>query len=591
METALGRRTQMKLRDAKAKPFVHLRTRLVCQYAVAITVITVVMAGFFYAYSAGAIQDKNNDFFRSITRQTASGLNNLFMGVEDGSRLLRFHENMKGILRRSQEPGYTLADQIGDYHVLSRLMTESIWNGNIRSIHLYCNNSAIYTKEGVNLYPVSGVREEPWYQPVRDLQGVPMWCTGPDGEIFCVCALMDLYAQDRFLGVLRINLDITQLDLLLGPMNETTRGETALVTPGGELVLCSGREPELLEEYLARRTPKASSEEIISFARDRRKMLVTKLSNEWKLVTTVSEEIFYPDRLSLAVTAVGLASAAICLAAVFIHFAVKGLTDRIDNMRRFMEGVQIHSSARMREEGNDELTSLQVSFNRMLTAVRESAQATELAIRRKNEADYNILQEQINPHFLYNCLDSINWMALERGSGEISRMARLLGKFYRLSLSGGRQTVSLENEVEHSKIYVEIMQIRFDGQIRMRYQVEEGTLAQQVPKLILQPLLENAIRHGISCRESQEGTIRVRVFTRGDFLVLEVTDTGAGMDKETLGALRASLSSAQGSIGYGMRNVDRRIRFAFGEGSGLRVRSIARRGTKVEVLCRLTGPK
>lgn len=190
-----------------------------------------------------------------------------------------------------------------------------------------------------------------------------------------------------------------------------------------------------------------------------------------------------------------------------------------------------------------------------------------------------------------NCLDSINWMALERGSGEISRMARLLGKFYRLSLSGGRQTVSLENEVEHSKIYVEIMQIRFDGQIRMRYQVEEGTLAQQVPKLILQPLLENAIRHGISCRESQEGTIRVRVFTRGDFLVLEVTDTGAGMDKETLGALRASLSSAQGSIGYGMRNVDRRIRFAFGEGSGLRVRSIARRGTKVEVLCRLTGPK
>lgn len=566
---------------------IPLRTKLVLQYAAVITGITVVMAGCFYIYSAGAVQAKNNDFFRSVTQQTVSSLNNLFMGVEDGSRLLRFHESMKGILRQSQEPEYGLAEQIGDYAVLSRLLTESIWNENIRSIHLYCNNPAIYTKEGVSLYPISDAQGEPWYQPVRDLQGVPMWYAGPDGEIFCVCALMDWYAQDGFLGVLRINLDTAQLLRMLQSVNETSQGETALITPGGQLVLCSGRDTEFLEGYLAQGVPKASSEEILSSARHRRKILVTKLSNEWKLVSTVSEEIFEPDRLSLAAAAAGLAAGAMLLGAVFIHFSVKQLTDRIDCMSRFMERVQIHSTERLREEGSDELTSLQRSFNRMLTAVRESARATELAIHQKNEADYNILQEQINPHFLYNCLDSINWMALERGSREISRMARLLGKFYRLSLSGGRQTVSLENEVEHSKIYVEIMQIRFDGQIRVCYQVEEQALALPVPKLILQPLLENAIQHGISCRESQEGAIRVRVFTQDGFLVLEVTDTGAGMEREALSALLASLANPQGKIGYGMRNVDRRIRFAFGEGSGLWVRSIPGRGTKVEIRCRL----
>lgn len=571
----------------RARRDIPLRTKLVLQYAAVITGITVVMAGCFYAYSAAAVQAKNNDFFRSVTQQTVSSLNNLFMGVEDGSRLLRFHESMKGILRRSQEPEYGLAEQITDYHVLSRLLTESIWNGNIRSIHLYCNNAAIYTKEGVILHPISDAQGEPWYRPVRELQGVPMWYAGPDGEIFCVCALMDLYSQDGFLGVLRINLDTAQLLRMLQSVNETSQGETALITPGGELVLCSGRDPAFLEEYLAQGTPKAFSEEILSAARHQRKILVSKLSNEWKLVSTVSEEIFEPDRLSLGAAAVGLAAGAMLLGAVFVHFSVKRLTDRIDSMSRFMERVQIHSPDRLREEGSDELTSLQRSFNRMLAAVRESAQATELAIHQKNEADYNILQEQINPHFLYNCLDSINWMALERGSGEISRMARLLGKFYRLSLSGGRQTVSLENEVEHSKIYVEIMQIRFDGQIRVRYQVEEAALALQVPKLILQPLLENAIQHGISCRECQEGTIRVRVFTRDGFLILEVTDTGAGMDREALAALLASLASPQGRTGYGMRNVDRRIRYAFGEGSGLRVRSIAGRGTKVEIRCRL----
>lgn len=571
--------------DLRPKGFVPLKNKLVLQYAMVITSITIFLATFFYSYSAGAIQDKNNDFFRTITRQTTSSLNSLFSGAEEGSRYLRFNETVKAILRRGQEPGYGLGDQITDYYALTHLVTDNIWNDNIRSVYLYCNNNAIYTKEEQCLYHVREIEGEDWYDAVVELQGVPMWYATEDGEVFYACALIDLYARDRFLGVLRVNLNTGTLIQVLQSVNETSHGEAALITPGKIMPVCIGRSPELLEEYLCGNMPKPSSEEIISDAQHNRKILVTKLVNEWQLVTTVSEEIFYPDRMALVVTAVILAVGTILLAAAFIHLFVKKLTVRIDNMISFMERVDISSEQTLREEGNDELTILQASFNQMLATVRTSVRATELAIRRKNEADYNILQEQINPHFLYNCLDSINWMALEKGCGDISKMARLLGKFYRLTLSWGRWNVSLQKEVEHSKIYVEIMQIRFDGQINVSYQVDEQALGMQVPKLILQPLLENAIQHGISCRESQEGQIRVRIWRETECLVLEVTDTGAGMSREAVEELNRELAASEGKTGYGMRNVDRRLRYVFGEGSGVRVRSIPGRGTRVRLLC------
>ena len=131
------------------------------------------------------------------------------------------------------------------------------------------------------------------------------------------------------------------------------------------------------------------------------------------------------------------------------------------------------------------------------------------------------------------------------------------------------------------------MQSRFDGTLDVTYQVELHSLEQKVPKLILQPLLENAIQHGIAQKESQNGKIRVRIFEKEGTLFIEITDTGAGMSPEQLQSICASIKDPTEKIGYGLRNVDQRIQFAFGSTSGLFIRSIPGRGTRVTIACRL----
>lgn len=572
-----------------AKKFLPLRKRLLLQYTLMIAAVILFLSSFFYSYSASSITDKNDQFFHSISQQTASNLDNLFLSIEDGGRSLLFHDTIKSILRQGQSADYPLSKQIEDYYSLSRLLTESIWNKNIGSIRLFCSNDAIYTREGVHIFSMDSIQRAPWRDRVESLQGTPLWYA-ENGTIFYSCAVIDLYSPNKVLGILQISIDHNQLQEILNSLNQTCQGEVALLSEEGSVVLCTGKEPQLLTAYLESRVPEklpeATGSRISDFPQNR-KLVEMKLNNEWKLVTTVSEEIFYRDFLSLTLAIIGTTCAIMLLASVFTYFFIKRLTDRIEGVSWFMRTVDIRSDSLLSPDGNDEITLLQHSFNQMLLALRGSLSAEEKAIQQKNEAEYNILQEQINPHFLYNCLDSINWMALEQHSENIAKMARLLGRFYRLSLSAGEHLVPLKSEIEHSKIYVEIMQSRFDGTLDVTYQVELHSLEQKVPKLILQPLLENAIQHGIAQKESQNGKIRVRIFEKEGTLFLEITDTGAGMSPEQLQSICASIKDPTEKIGYGLRNVDQRIQFAFGSTSGLFIRSIPGRGTRVTIACRL----
>lgn len=570
-----------------AKKFIPLRTKLLLQNALTIALIILFLSTFFYSYSASSITDKNDQFFQSISQQTASNLDNLFLGIEDGSRFLLFHDSIKSILRRGQSDNYSLSQQIADYYSLSRLLTENIWNKNIGSIRLYCNSNAIYTREELNIFDMQDIQETEWCKLTESLQGTPIWYA-ENGTIFYSCAIIDLYSQDRVLGILQIFIDLDQLNTILNSLNDTCQGEAALLSADNQIVMCLGKSPQVIQDYLQSSknngvSPSRASG--ISQMFQNRKLMTLKLNNEWKLVTTVSESIFYHDFLSLTLRIMGLTCGIMALAGISTYFFIKHLTNRIEGISEFIKTVEIRSNSLLKEDGNDELTSLQSSFNQMLTALRRSIAEEEKAIQEKNNAEYNILQEQINPHFLYNCLDSINWMALEQHSDNIAKMARLLGRFYRLTLSGGQHLVSLKQEIEHSKIYVEIMQTRFDGTLEVEYQIDDDLLSLTVPKLILQPLLENAIQHGISQKESQSGKIRVAVFRKENTLFLEVTDTGAGMTPQQSALVNVSIQDPSEKIGYGLRNVNQRIRYVFGERSGLFLRSVFGRGTKVTIQC------
>lgn len=211
----------------------------------------------------------------------------------------------------------------------------------------------------------------------------------------------------------------------------------------------------------------------------------------------------------------------------------------------------------------------------------------------KKQAENDALQSQINPHFLYNTLDTIRSQALEDGSVDTAEMIECLSHIFRYSIDQKKSLLTFEDELENVNDYLKIQQYRFENRFTVRYQVDREDIAlmdTRIPKLTLQPLVENAIKHGLE-GYVEGGCITIRAYTTKKFLYIQVEDNGAGMNAETVKALNASLAadtadaeagqSVQGGIA--LHNVNRRIKFHYGNAYGLTIASDEGGGTQVEI--------
>jgi len=249
------------------------------------------------------------------------------------------------------------------------------------------------------------------------------------------------------------------------------------------------------------------------------------------------------------------------------------------------------------EEGNlavrfegrqeDEIGHLGKSFNTMIEEIQKLIDLVYREQQSKREAELKTLQEQIKPHFLYNTLDTIHWMAQDRGANDIVQIVSALTSLFRIALSKGKEMISLSDELEHVRSYLIIQKLRYEDKFDYSLCVQDEVLPYMVLKLTLQPLVENAIYHGIKERRGH-GTIRVDALRRDGLLVLRVQDDGVGMSREKLAAVRALITKAPAESsqknGYGISNVNERIQLSFGKDFGLRFESAPGQGTTVEIV-------
>lgn len=242
----------------------------------------------------------------------------------------------------------------------------------------------------------------------------------------------------------------------------------------------------------------------------------------------------------------------------------------------------------------DEIGMLGRSFNRMLAQIRQLISLNELKERQKREAEMRSLQEHIKPHFLYNTLDTIHWMARKEGADDVSNMVGALSRLFRIGLSKGDDFIPLHSELEHITSYLQIQQTRYRDRLQYELIVPDDLRDLFVLKLLLQPLVENAIYHGIKGRRGP-GKIRVEAKTEQGRLLLRIQDDGAGMSSERLaemeGLLAAPLESLEtaslsGKAGksYGMLNVQARIQLVYGIEYGIVLDSREGVGTCVQVI-------
>jgi len=276
----------------------------------------------------------------------------------------------------------------------------------------------------------------------------------------------------------------------------------------------------------------------------------------------------------------------LCMLPLLLPLALLVANTSTSRLRRLTSGVRRISKGKfdihLEAKGRDEIGELTVNFNSMVSRIQDLMSERYQFGQEIKNLEMKALQAQINPHFLYNTLDLVNCLSLRYGAPRITEAVTALSRFYRLSLSGGAETVTIAQELEHVETYLLIQNIRFENCIELRVEADEAALPCSIPKITLQPLVENAIVHGILEKPEGRGRITIRVGRSENPPTIEIVveDDGVGIDAQVLANLLRKPNAPIGTkAGYGARNIDTRIKLTFGENYGLTYRSERGRGT------------
>ncbi|HBE77304.1 MAG TPA: sensor histidine kinase [Firmicutes bacterium] len=305
------------------------------------------------------------------------------------------------------------------------------------------------------------------------------------------------------------------------------------------------------------------------------------LGIRWKIISVVSEKKLFG--IISAINSIVLnIEIIISIIAVFLALYISfNITRPLAKLKNKLDLIgKGKPSLLFSENANDEIEALEQSFNNMVLRIEELIQKNNLEKEKQRELELTALQAQINPHFVYNTLDAIAWIAKLKKQSDIERMVMALATFFRISLHKGEKFITLAEEIQLVESFVIIEQLRFPDKVEITYDIPEDIKSCLILKIILQPLVENAIKHGISTKEGK-GHIQITGCRVGNDLKLEVSDDGVGFNLDA-GDIESSNKNMQQS-GYGLRNVDERIKLEYGPGYGLFFKSEKNKGTIVTI--------
>lgn len=496
--------------------------------------------------------------------------------------------------------GRGIAGEDGDYDIREFLRNLATLYPEVAGILVansrgeYISNE-LYTKSDQNL------KEEGWYKKAAENEGVFEILGHPDKRsitsqvpykddevITAVRAIVDPDSQ-QVMGVILIDLKQRVIAEATKDVRLGKSGFLMVMDENGEDIYS----PEAKKGISLPRTAVEAGTFTRTLDGSKTQFIYRKLSfGNWttlgvfpsdEAVTEVREIIFYVISFVFFLCFIGTTAS---------YYLAGSMSRPINQLTIFMRKAESGDlTVRYEDDRKDELGMLGRSFNNMLSQIDRLISLTEKQERKKREAELRSLQEHIKPHFLYNTLDTINWMARKQGAEEAANLVGSLSRLFRIGLSQGKDTIPLREEIEHINSYLSIQKARYKDKLNYSIQVEGNIKHAAIPKLILQPIVENAIYHGIKERRGP-GYIHISAEEANGELVLRVSDDGKGIPQEKLSKLREYLHdpmeeaavSEGNSLGYGMRNTQARIKFTCGDRYGLSIDSDEGKGTAVTIL-------
>lgn len=518
------------------------------------------------------INDKGKMNLQSYLQQSVSSMDRTLDGYNSLSDYIAFDRTLAEVFSVEYGTPYEQYEQLTQ-KVDPILRTASYFHGGMQQITIYTDNGMV--KHDTTVAPVSEIEETDWYQKTLEHPGLNWFANYQEETLFSTRKLAFSGAREG-VNILYMDVDYQKL---FTPYAETLISECGLyiTDQDGKLVFeesrFSGKNQNYdmtYSEFLEQRD-RGSTDYII----------LCEQSNTTGWTVWLYQPVGLAGEAMRPIGVMAGVTILICIfAAVLAYFITSGMvSSRIERLTHFMQEVQEGSmDMQMESDDRDEIGMLYRGFGSMMKRIRTLINEVYLSKITQKEAELKALQAQINPHFLYNTLSLINWKALAAGEEDISRMTLALSTFYRTALNRGRNVLQVETELSNTRAYLEIQSMLHDGDFDYEIEAQTEILQCESLNLILQPLVENAIHHGIEEKTDGRGKITVRGWKEDNCVWFMVEDNGVGMEQEV-----ADKILTMESKGYGVRNVDERIRLCYGEKYAMKVESVVGKGTKMTI--------
>ena len=518
------------------------------------------------------IDDKGKMNLQSYLQQSVSSMDRTLDGYNSLSDYIAFDRTLAEVFSMEYGTPYEQYEQLTQ-KVDPILRTASYFHGGMQQITIYTDNGMV--KHDTTVAPVSAIEETDWYQKTLEHPGLNWFANYQEETLFSARKLAFSGAREG-VNILYMDVDYQKL---FTPYAETLISECGLyiTDQDGKLVFeesrFSGKNQNYdltYSEFLEQRD-RGSTDYII----------LCEQSNTTGWTVWLYQPVGLAGEAMRPIGVMAGVTILICIfAAVLAYFITSGMvSSRIERLTHFMQEVQEGSmDMQMESDDRDEIGMLYRGFGSMMKRIRTLINEVYLSKITQKEAELKALQAQINPHFLYNTLSLINWKALAAGEEDISRMTLALSTFYRTALNRGRNVLQVETELSNTRAYLEIQSMLHDGDFDYEIEAQTEILQCESLNLILQPLVENAIHHGIEEKTDGRGKITVRGWKEDNCVWFMVEDNGVGMEQEV-----ADKILTMESKGYGVRNVDERIRLCYGEKYAMKVESVVGKGTKMTI--------
>jgi two-component system, sensor histidine kinase YesM len=595
MRRDAGRAREEALRDMKTKP---IRTKLLLAFLVFSAVPLVLISLVSYLATSRYYEDQVRYSAEQAFDQTYQYLQSKIATVVKDSDILIFSGEVQTALGRDQAryEGDIVA-QNADMARLDAYLASFRSYEDVYRVTLWVPGWLCYVNERISYQNLDRLRADPaakrLFSSKEKVSIFPPASIVDEYDLRKTVPVVSLYRRirdmnniPRFIGVIQLSMREDEIMSILDRAR-TSRGSLVFLRySSGELICPEGVDAgraRALGDAFGSRPDEGSSWTDLPVSGTSYAVRTRGFPGiDWTLVEAVPwADIVYRSlrlRTWLVAAVLALSGAAALAAWLLTRQPTRRLTDLTAAMAQVgrKEGLD-----RLEDGPPDEIGVLTRSFRSMVRQIDQLLEAQYQAGQDLKSAELKALQAQINPHFLYNTLDLINWQAINRGAPEIAEISRALARFYALSLNSGRDVVTVEDELAHAATYVEIQNRRFEQRVRFAVEVPKALRCHPILKILLQPLVENAILHGILERgEGASGAVTITGCRRGGDLTLTVTDDGVGMSEEQMNRLLSKMPAANGH-GYGVKNIIERIRLYYGDEYGLDFVSAPGAGTSV----------